>query len=149
MVIGCNPSSADALQDDPTSRWWNKWFRQAGFGGYDALNLYPFCTSSPKACRQITENLTNLDRAALFEHNLPLLVATAQTVDQIFVCWGGIAWDQVWIDRVYAEILRSIGGRDSLWCWGITKAGAPKHPLARGQHRILSDQPVEIWAPRP
>lgn len=28
LAIGCNPSDADALQDDPTSRWWNAWFRR-------------------------------------------------------------------------------------------------------------------------
>ena len=52
LVIGCNPSTADGLSDDPTVRWWNKWFRANGFGGYVAMNLYPFCTSSPVECRK-------------------------------------------------------------------------------------------------
>ena len=31
-VIGCNPSTADANGDDPTSLWWNAWFQLFGFG---------------------------------------------------------------------------------------------------------------------
>ena len=38
-VIGHNPSDADADKDDPTSRWWNRWFAAAGMradAGWDA-----------------------------------------------------------------------------------------------------------------
>ena len=145
MVIGCNPSNADAHSDDPTSRWWNKWFKQAGFGGYDALNLYPFCTSRPRACRQIVECMTEAEHAALFKINLPALVEVGHGADQIFVCWGAIAWDQKWIATVCDEIKQAIGQPADLWCWGKTKVGAPKHPLARGAHRIAFDQQPEIW----
>src|SRR3954471_5289282 len=50
-MIGCNPSDADAFKDDPTCRWWIEWCRHFGFGGFTAVNLYPFCTSSPAECR--------------------------------------------------------------------------------------------------
>jgi hypothetical protein len=32
-----------------------------------------------------------------------------------------------------------------IWCWGTTTSGAPKHPLARGKHRIPVDQPAILW----
>lgn len=145
MVIGCNPSNADALKDDPTSRWWNHWFKRAGFGGYDAFNLYPFCTSSPKACREIAANLTAEDHAALFELNLPSLIEAARSADQIFVCWGAIAWDNDWIAKVSRDVVTVAQHDNALWCWGTTMDGSPKHPLARGRHRISAEQPAEVW----
>lgn len=144
LVIGCNPSAADAMRDDPTSRWWNRWFSHAGFGGYDAVNLYPFCTASPLECRKIASAISDDDQAAL-DRNLDLIVALARSADQIFACWGAIAWDRDWIAHVCNQIGVSAGSEMILWCWGQTKDGAPKHPLARGKHRIEPRVQPEIW----
>jgi hypothetical protein len=147
LVVGCNPSAANALSDDPTSRWWNAWFKQAGFGGYDAANLYPFCTSSPVECRAIVEADSEETRHALYEVNLPALTELSKTASQVFLCWGAIAWDDAWISNVCREILRVRSQEPTLWCWGKTKTGAPKHPLARGKHRIQSTQAAIPWVP--
>jgi hypothetical protein len=145
LVIGCNPSTADALRDDPTSRWWNAWFKHAGFSGYDAANLYPFCTSNPAECREIVTTNAVETRRALQDINLPALVDLAKAAQKVFVCWGAIAWDSAWIDHV-CEKLRSARPDDPfLWCWGTTMHGAPKHPLARGKHRISSNQSAIAW----
>jgi hypothetical protein len=147
LVIGCNPSTANALSDDPTSRWWNAWFKQAGFGGYDAANLYPFCTSSPAECRAIVEASSEETRHALYEVNLSALLELSVSASQVFVCWGAIAWDSTWINHVCEKILRSCPEEPTLWCWGKTKAGAPKHPLARGKHRIQTAHAAISWTP--
>ena len=153
LVIGCNPSDADADKDDPTSRWWNAWFRLFGFGGYDAMNLYPFCTSQPAECRRIVERIyAGLDWGArddLHFRNLPLLVEKAKTAARVFVCWGAIAWDDDWINHVVEEIQTGVAPYPALWCWGKTASGAPKHPLARGKHRIAKDQPPIVWQAAP
>jgi hypothetical protein len=146
LVIGCNPSTANALIDDPTSRWWNTWFKQAGFAGYDAANLYPFCTSSPAECRAIVESDSNEARRALLNVNLPALTEFSRSASQVFVCWGAIAWDAEWISTVCNAILADRLRDPNLWCWGRTKNGSPKHPLARGSHRISRDQPAIPWA---
>lgn len=148
LVIGCNPSTANALVDDPTSRWWNAWFQLYGFGGYDAMNLYPFCTSSPAECRKIAEGgwVGDWDsRDAMTFLNLPALVRSAKAAHQVFVCWGAIAWDQQWIEHVVEHIQTGLAPWPDLWCWGATASGAPKHPLARGKHRIPHDQPPILW----
>lgn len=148
LVIGCNPSTADALRDDPTSRWWNGWFERAGFGGYDAANLYPFCTPSPAECRKIADGIEGGDwgaRDALHFENLPALVSMARAAKQVFVCWGAIAWDDFWIEHVVEEIQSGEAPYPDLWCWGLTSNGSPKHPLARGAHRIPRDQPPLLW----
>lgn len=148
LVIGCNPSDADAEKDDPTSRWWNDWFHLYGFGGYDAMNLYPFCTSSPAECRRIVDGIDGGDWSArdqLHFGNLPDLVAAAKRAHQVFVCWGNIAWDQDWIEHVAEEIQTGEGPWPNLWCWGTTKSGAPIHPAARGKHRLAKDQAPILW----
>lgn len=148
VVIGCNPSTADAMKEDPTSRWWNNWFCNAGFGGYDAVNLYPFCTSSPAECKRIVDGIDHGDwhiRDELHFVNLPHVVAKAKAAAQVFVCWGNIAWDQDWINHVVEEIQTGESPWPDLWCWGTTKSGAPKHPLARGKHRMATDEPGVLW----
>ena len=148
LVIGCNPSTADGLTDDPTVRWWNKWFRQAGFGGYVAMNLYPFCTSSPAECKKIADWENNgpdwYARDAI-QSNLASVVEQSETAHQIFVCWGAIAWDLDWIEFFVEEVGQYYMPVDGLWCWGTTKNGAPKHPMARGKHRIPADQEPILW----
>lgn len=148
FVLGCNPSDADALKDDPTSRWWNRWFASFGFGGYDAGNLYPFCTSSPQECRKRAEAALDRpardDRDALFA-NLEAVVAMAKQADQVFVCYGAIAWDPIWIKDVVDAIQGGPAPWPDLWCWGMTASDAPKHPLARGAHRIHPDQQPIVW----
>jgi len=148
LAIGCNPSAADALKDDPTSRWWNDWFRRFGFGGYTAMNLYPFITSSPAECRRIADWSATDDwwaRDQLIYHNLPSLAEAAKAADQVFVCWGAIAWDDEFIEHVIEQIQSGVEPYPDLWCWGTTNSGAPKHPMARGKHRIPRDQKPILW----
>lgn len=148
LVIGCNPSDASHLKEDPTSHWWTRWFQAAGFGAYDAANLYPFITSSPRECRQIVESIDSgrFDiRDDLHFVNLPHLVKLAKAADRVFVCWGNIAWDQEWVNHVAEQIQFGEEPYPDLWCWGTTASGAPKHPMARGKHRMQWDAKPVLW----
>lgn len=146
-VIGHNPSAAGADRDDPTSLWLIRWFQRFGFGGYDLGNLYPFVTSDPRQCRRIVEAIPSgnwHDRDAL-HLGLSSITRTAKAADQVFVCWGAIASDRDWIEHVVEEIQSGEEPWPDLWCWGLTWSGAPKHPMARGKHRIAPDQPPILW----
>lgn len=146
LVIGCNPSNASDTRDDPTCSWWINWFRDNGFAAFRAFNLYPFITSSPAECRRRAAWHETNDwyaRDAL-HHNLSELCKATAEAEQVFVCWGAIAWDDGWIDHVMEEIACD-GGNPALWCWGFNKDGSPKHPMARGVHRIPKGQKALIW----
>lgn len=148
LVIGCNPSTADGLDDDPTSKWWNRWFEHYGFGGYTAMNLYPFCSPSPAECRRIVAGIDAGDwsaRDAQHHVNIPRLVEAAKKAAQVFVCWGAIAWDDDLIEHVVEEIQSGGAPYPDLWCWGTTASGAPTHPMARGKHRIDSLVAPKLW----
>ena len=149
-VIGHNPSDAGAERDDPTSRWWNAWFQLFGFGGYVAVNLYPWVTSDPRKCYHIVEEINGGvnwgARDELYYINLDrTLVARAKEADQVFVCWGAIARDDDWIEHVIEEIQSGVAPYPDLWCWGTNADGSPKHPMARGKHRIPRDQRPILW----
>lgn len=148
-MIGHNPSDADFDRDDPTSKWWIDWCQLFGFGRYVAVNLYPFVTADPRACRAIVDEINGgvnwHARDALHFVNLPAVVAAAKAADQVFVCWGAIAHDQTWIEHVIEEIQSGVGPYPHLYCWGTNADGSPKHPMARGKHRIPRDQPPILW----
>ncbi len=149
LVIGCNPSNAGEARDDPTSLWWNAWFKLFGFGGYDAMNLWTKVSPTPGECRRWADWENNgpdwAARDEIMFRNLPDLVAAAKRADQVFVCWGNIAWDHDWIEHVVEEIQTGEAPWPDLWCWGKTKSGAPTHPMARGKHRIPKDQTPILW----
>jgi hypothetical protein len=149
-VIGHNPSDAGPDRDDPTTRWWTDWFTMYGFGSFVAVNLYPFVTSDPKECARIVANIYAgnawHDRDALHFINLPAVVKVAKTADQVFVCWGAIAGhDEGWIEHVIEEVQTGVAPYPDLWCWGTNADGSPKHPMARGKHRIPRGQPPILW----
>jgi hypothetical protein len=147
-VIGHNPSAANADKDDPTSKWWNRWFNHYGFGSYVAVNLWPFCSASPDECHKRVRGAFEgnwSDRDLIHHVNLPHLVKTAKEAAQVFVCWGGMASDDVWIEHVIEEIQTGVEPYPDLWCWGTTRAGAPTHPMARGKHRIDPLQAPILW----
>ncbi|WP_390551232.1 DUF1643 domain-containing protein [Qipengyuania sp. MTN3-11] len=147
FVLGCNPSDAGGDREDNTSRWWNRWFEHWGFARYDAGNLSPFVTPSPSENKARVERALNGewgDRDELFA-NRDDVVRMAKAADQVFVCFGNIAWDSDWTESVLEEIQSGEAPWPDLWCWGKTKSGAPIHPMARGKHRIDPLTPAVLW----
>lgn len=148
LVIGCNPSEGDASRDDPTILWLIAWHQLFGFGGFDLMNLYPFVSSDPRVCRERAERALGgpdwADRDALWAATDDL-VERAKSAHQVFVCWGAIAWDSDWVEHVVEQIQTGTEPWPDLWCWGTTQSGAPKHPMARGVHRIARDQKPILW----
>jgi hypothetical protein len=148
-VIGHNPSTANADDEDPTTKWMNRWFQAFGFGGYNLGNLYSFCTPSSAECYRIADAAWNgpnwHDRDELL-NNRDFVVKMAKRAPMVFACWGAIARDDALISSLVEEIQSGTLPTPDIWCWGKTASGAPTHPMARGKHRIdpLS-QPV-IWA---
>jgi hypothetical protein len=140
-----NPSTA-ALKDDPTIQRCMKFARSWGLDGIRVVNLYAFRTSQPSVLWEALagginivgpENERTLGRALFSARNLRTPVIAA---------WGnhGAAGRVEWLareaDRWGVE----------LECFGTTQSGAPKHPLARGHHRIPDDfEPIPWTRPLP
>lgn len=147
-IIGCNPSLANGDREDPTCQWWIKWSTALGYGGFTAVNLYPFVTSSPAECRKVANWQDNgpdwYARDAMM-HNLDVVVREAKAADIVIACWGAIAWDPDWIEHVVEQIQSGDEPWPDIYCFGKTGSGAPKHPMARGLHRIPQDVDPIMW----
>jgi hypothetical protein len=132
-VCMLNPSDADDKKNDPTVRELIYFATLWGDGGIIIVNLFDFRASSPKemmahAAPLSAENTVFIDGALnLARHqDKPLLAA-----------WGAGGSH---LERDAWFIARARHHMVDLVCLGLTKDGFPKHPMARGVHRIPRNQ---------
>jgi hypothetical protein len=119
MVVGLNPSTADAEVDDPTIRRCVGFGRALGCGGLLMGNLYAYRATDPKTLpRDIALAVGPGNQLALSE-----MVLRASAV---IAAWG--AWP---VERTLVSILEDmvIATGLTLQCLGTTKDGSPRHPL--------------------
>ena len=115
-----NPSTADAELDDPTIRRCIGFARALGAPGILVVNLYAFRATKP----------ADLWRAAdpVGPHNDAILTSVLGGRGRpVIAAWGANA-RQDRVDR-FLQLARNAGGRRELTALGVTKVGAPRHPL--------------------
>lgn len=122
ILIGMNPSEADANANDPTVT------RETGFvqsWGYRALakfNLadyratHPKDLSAPGVIPVSNINLLTLRNFAMSRH-----------CDKIVVCWGKVP--KVLRPHAAQTVAALRADGHELWCFGRNKDGSPRHPL--------------------
>jgi hypothetical protein len=137
-----NPSRADHRRDDPTIRRAMQFTRAWGFDGFTVVNLYPFRSPYPADCRRWAGTRT-VQRA--LRRNAKIVARETMNAAVVVAAWGVSAWDSDWIDAVVAAIIANGNPVRGIYCLGTTKAGHPKHPLARGKHRIANNQRPVLW----
>jgi len=118
--IMLNPSTADALQDDPTIVRCTNFARDMGHGGIVVVNLYAYRATKP-ADLWLAESPTG---GVQNDHTLrKALTKAAFHGSPVIAAWGAnakpdrVAW---LLAQPHAERLQALH---------VTKAGAPGHPL--------------------
>lgn len=116
--IMLNPSTADANLDDPTIRRCMGFARTLGHDGIRVFNLYAYRATKPA-------DLWKADEPTGGDRNDDLLreVLRQAKYQTVVAAWGANAKP----DRV-AEVM-SWPGSEYLQALGVTKNGAPRHPL--------------------
>ena len=128
-----NPSTADAEVDDPTIRRCMGFARAWGFDGINVVNLYAYRATKPADLWKAGEPTGG----AINDDLLRQVVRQAKS-SPVIAAWGANAK----ADRV-ADFM-SWKGSEHVRALGLTKSGAPRHPLY-----LRSDaQPVE-YRPTP
>lgn len=114
MFIGLNPSTADALEDDPTIRRCIGFAQDRGYGRLAMANLFAFRATKPLI----------LSRAPypVGRANNRWLLRLAAESDVCVAAWGDSGRHLGRDDEVIALI-------GDLRCLGLSRSGAPKHPL--------------------
>lgn len=124
VFVMLNPSTADAEIDDPTIRRCRRFALDNGYSGIVVVNLYAYRATKPKDLF--------LSEDPIGHDNDKYIIKAANTND-VCCAWGANA------DKIRAaEVIRMIqtAGGNPL-CLGVTKSGAPKHPLY-----VKADQPL-------
>ncbi len=120
--IMLNPSTADALADDPTIRRCIGFAKAWGAGGIEVVNLFTLRATDPF---QLTLAADPIGPNAN-DH-----LAAAARSGRLLVCaWGtsNTASLRTAIQARAAEVLGILKKRE-LHCLGTTKDGSPRHPL--------------------
>ena len=123
-----NPSTADALVDDPTIRRCVGFARRENAGGIIVCNLYAFRATSPADLWKARDPYGPQQ-----DDELRTLSEYARLTGMPIVCgWGihGGSWNK--------PIMMLQTHSPRLACLGRTKDGKPRHPLY-----VRADQPLE------
>ena len=127
-----NPSTADANIDDPTIRRCIGFAKAFGGTGLAVVNLYAFRATKPADLWRCHDPVGPEN-----DGHLAMFFAMASRYDfPIIAAWGAHARP----DRV-AQVL-ALPGADRLTALGVTKDGAPRHPLY-----LRGDALPEPWPP--
>ncbi len=132
-VVMLNPSTADAIEDDPTIRRCVGFAKREQCGGIIVTNLYAFRTPSPKELFFPGGTSTYI-KAGLHDIVGPsndLYISTLPWESEKVLCaWGA---DKNIELRRTEHVLNLI---PNAYCLGTTKEGHPRHPLY-----VKGDQP--------
>lgn len=119
MFIGLNPSTADEVLDDPTVRRCRRFAINWGYGKMFMANLFALRATNPKT---MMSHDTLISPKSDLRLNDIWIQRMAKKSDLVIAAWGnhGRYMDR---DKAVLSFLSDV------MCLGITKGGAPKHPL--------------------
>lgn len=144
VVCMLNPSDADAERDDPTILVLI-WFATLwGYGGLLVVNLFAFRTSRPAELFSALERGGDVVGRQTGAYIEDALTYAEQHGGKVLVAWGNGGGDSDGRDDWFVSRARSAHKCD-LICLGTTRSQMPKHPMARGKHRIPRDQQPILW----
>jgi hypothetical protein len=127
-----NPSTADAVTDDPTIRRCRGFARRWGCGGLTVGNLYALRATNPRDLWTAADPVGPRNDAVLDQ----LVILAGDLGGPVVAAWGAHARK----DRVDAVLAR---WPDAFRCLGVTGAGAPRHPLY-----VRGDTALQPWPQR-
>lgn len=119
LFVMLNPSTADAVEDDPTIRRCMGFARREDCGMIEVVNLFAYRATDPKELKKTDTPLVGVD-------NDEIIQLAAEESDIIVCAWGtnGTLNGR---NKEVISLLQSVG--KPIMCLGKTKDGHPKHPL--------------------
>jgi hypothetical protein len=118
LIVMLNPSTADAAIDDATIRSCVRLCRVQGWGSFEVVNLFAFRSTDPSALATAADPVG--------PRNDESIEAAVARCDIPIMAWGAYP-GAISRGRTVKGLIRQ--RRPAAFCWGKTKAGAPRHPL--------------------
>lgn len=149
LWVMLNPSSADALKDDPTVLRCISFSRSWGAGRLEIVNLAAWRTSHPDELHDAELPIGPDNNATI---TMAAGLAMSEPGGRIVVAWGSsMRFDDLapyFFRGRDQEVLKKLQAFGDVYCLGATKTGAPIHPMARGRSRVPDDSPPIMFAER-
>jgi hypothetical protein len=137
LFVMLNPSTADAVTDDPTIRRCITFAEREGYHRLTVVNLDPRRATDPTELAKFRPP-TGLD----LERNADFVRSAARSAGVVVVAWGAHPAARAELVERVVSVLRS----KPLYCLGTTKDGHPRHPLF--VRRVQALEPWEAAGPR-
>ena len=134
LFVMLNPSTADEIANDATSRRCIGFAERGGAGQLVQCNLYAIRGSEPL--------VLNHHPDPVGPDNDRMLAAEAIRADVVIVAWGASKWAAPERVRDVTRVLRGRNG--NVRCLRMTMSGHPEHPCYLPG--ILTPQPYEVAA---
>ncbi|MFC7460798.1 DUF1643 domain-containing protein [Hydrogenophaga defluvii] len=152
LVVMFNPSTASHTEDDPTITLLCQLAAHNGFGGIVVVNGIPLRSSTPAPAVDMVNTWDKRcdwsDRDLLHE-NVAVIQKEVARAGAILLAWGNLASRcDSWFDHVLEQIEEVRPAHAPVFCLGKTALGYPKHPLARGKHKVRKDEQLQLWSTR-
>lgn len=128
LFVMLNPSSADALMDDPTIRRCTGFARRLGCGQLEVVNLYALRATNPVELLVHADPIGPMNDAAI--------AWAASRADVVVAAWGAFGGRSP-MRQARVEAVRALLP-DAVVCLGRTRDGHPRHPLY-----LPADAPAE------
>lgn len=126
LFVMLNPSTADATADDPTIRRCIGFARSWGFDGLEVVNIFALRSTDPRTLYAHPEPIG--------PRNDEVIAESACFAGRVVCAWGNHG-------RLLgrgAEVLASlVAAGIQPWCFRLTRAGQPEHPLYQSSAREL------------
>ena len=118
-----NPSTADALVDDPTIRRVRGFTKGWGYAGFTVVNLYAYRSTDPKGLRDAAE--AGVDPVG--PDNDRVIRGAVEGARLVVAAWGAL---RPWMATRVVRLLQGPLADANLYCLGPrTKSHHPRHPL--------------------
>jgi hypothetical protein len=120
--IMLNPSTATHEVDDPTIRRCTQFARAWGYRRLVVTNLFAYRATDPVELRRVADPVGP-------ENDWHLAYCARREADRVVLAWGAHG-GYLGRDRAVLDVLPHRGfDSPPPMCLGVTKAGAPRHPL--------------------
>ena len=126
LFIMLNPSRADETRNDATIRRCVGFARDWGFGVLEVVNLFALMSTDPAVLLKAEDPIGPGNDAAIR--------AALEDADTVVLAWGNHALDHEERAGAVMDMARKAG---RLYCLGLTRRGAPRHPLRLARTTIL------------
>lgn len=129
LVVMLNPSTATETRNDPTIARCETRARSAGFAALEVVNLFAFRATRPADLRRAADPVGPQNDAQILE--------SSARAARILCAWGIHGAFRGRGAEVGSRLAATVG---ALWHLGLTRDGAPRHPLY-----LPGDRAMQRW----